>query len=657
MRRYGYVWPIALLLLVGLLATLQYQWLGQVSAAERAQMQTSLRAHADEFVQDFDREVLLAYIALQAEGPALGAGDWKAFADHYEARRASARYPQLVRDIYFLHEPDRQLMRFDAEARTFHPAEWPAELASLRDRLTAARAADTGALHLLTRMGDPIDSTIPALVVTLPVVQTLETSGVTIDMEMKRSVERAAASLQTFQISGGVVIATLDRAYIQNTMLPELAARYFPAPVDQTPGGLLAHADGYRLAVVFAGDDAHPIYARGLAPNASINSKQADADVALLTLRYDLADQIMTRDNRAVYAFSARGTSMGPAPFTAAAPPVIQGDRAGKLSIVVQSTGSPGAELALTKTRLAATQSGWHLVLQHSAGSLDAAVTQARRRSLTMSFGVLALLAISVGLIAINAQRSQRLAAQQMDFVATVSHELRTPLAVIRSAAQNLSAGVIHDAAQAKRYGELIDTEGKRLTDMVEQVLEFAGLDGNRRPLATHPIDAPALVKDVLESCAALLQFEHFQVDVQTGDVVPLVAADEGALRRALHNLVTNAIKYGAEGRWIGVSITSAPARGATEVQIAVSDHGQGIDAEDLPHLFEPFYRGRSATERQIHGSGLGLSLVKRIADAHGGRITVRSVPGEGSTFTLHLPAAKADTVMGTLEGAQTRHA
>jgi len=270
-----------------------------------------------------------------------------------------------------------------------------------------------------------------------------------------------------------------------------------------------------------------------------------------------------------------------------------------------------------------------------------------------MSFGVLALLAISVGLIAINAQRSQRLAAQQMDFVATVSHELRTPLAVIRSAAQNLSAGVIHDAAQAKRYGELIDTEGKRLTDMVEQVLEFAGLDGNRRPLATHPLDAPALVRDVLDSCAALLQFEHFQVDMQAADSVPLVAADEGALRRALHNLVTNAIKYGAEGRWIGVSISSASVRGATEVQIAVSDHGQGIEAEDLPHLFEPFYRGRSATERQIHGSGLGLSLVKRIADAHGGRITVRSAPGEGATFTLHLPAAKADTVVATLEGAQ----
>src|SRR5439155_17992756 len=123
----------------------------------------------------------------------------------------------------------------------------------------------------------------------------------------------------------------------------------------------------------------------------------------------------------------------------------------------------------------------WQLVLQHPAGSLEAAVGQARRRNLTLSFGILALLCVSVGLIVVNAQRSQRLAGQQMDFVATVSHELRTPLAVIRSAAQNLSAGVVHEPAQAKRYGELLEGEGRRLTDMIEQVVDYAGLSGNKR--------------------------------------------------------------------------------------------------------------------------------------------------------------------------------
>jgi signal transduction histidine kinase len=123
----------------------------------------------------------------------------------------------------------------------------------------------------------------------------------------------------------------------------------------------------------------------------------------------------------------------------------------------------------------------WRLLVQHGAGSLDAAVGAARRRNLWLSFGILAVLAASVGLIVVNARRSERLAAQQMDFVATVSHELRTPIAVMRSAAQNLSAGVVHEPGQAKRYGELIESEGQRLTEMVEQVLEYRA---RRQPAA-----------------------------------------------------------------------------------------------------------------------------------------------------------------------------
>jgi signal transduction histidine kinase len=254
------------------------------------------------------------------------------------------------------------------------------------------------------------------------------------------------------------------------------------------------------------------------------------------------------------------------------------------------------------------------------------------------------VLVAGVGLIVINARRSERLAAQQMDFVATVSHELRTPLAVIRSAAQNLSAGVVHEDGQARRYGDLIESEGRRLTDMVEQVLEYAGLSGNRRPVTARPVDVGTLVNDVMSSCAALFEAEKFEVAIDLPANLPAVMADEGAVRRALHNLVTNALKYAADGRWIGVSARQAATRSGEEVQISVSDHGRGIVAEDLEHIFEPFYRGRYAVERQIHGNGLGLSLVRRIAEVHGGRITVTSSQGVGSTFTLHMPAAHLES-------------
>ena len=131
-----------------------------------------------------------------------------------------------------------------------------------------------------------------------------------------------------------------------------------------------------------------------------------------------------------------------------------RGRAAGTVSIFVEQRGARVNDYRVSQ---GIGNPAWQFVVQHTAGSLDAAVAQVRRRNLWLSFGILAVLASGVGLVVVNARRSERLAAQQMDFVATVSHELRTPLAVIRSAAQNLSAGVVHEPAQARRYGDLIE--------------------------------------------------------------------------------------------------------------------------------------------------------------------------------------------------------
>jgi len=122
------------------------------------------------------------------------------------------------------------------------------------------------------------------------------------------------------------------------------------------------------------------------------------------------------------------------------------------------------------------------------------------------------------------------------------------------------------------------------------------------------------------------------------------VLGDATALRSAVQNLVANAVKYGGRDRWVGVRAQRVRERRRDEVRITVSDHGPGIPAADLPHIFEPFYRGADAIERQIHGHGLGLSLVRRIVVAHGGQVTVATRPGAGTSFTITLPAAAADT-------------
>ena len=127
-------------------------------------------------------------------------------------------------------------------------------------------------------------------------------------------------------------------------------------------------------------------------------------------------------------------------------------------------------------------------MVTHPSGSLEAAVSSQRRRNLAISSSVLGLLGASMGLLVLATRRAQRLAKQQMEFVAAVSHELRTPLAVIRSAAENLADGVVHDEARIRRYGELMRTEGRRLTEMVEQILEFAGIQSGQRGFALRPV-------------------------------------------------------------------------------------------------------------------------------------------------------------------------
>jgi len=127
------------------------------------------------------------------------------------------------------------------------------------------------------------------------------------------------------------------------------------------------------------------------------------------------------------------------------------------------------------------------------------------------------------------------------------------------------------------------------------------------------------------------------------------VMGDAAAIRSALQNLVANAIKYGGRDRWVGIRAQHVRERRKSEVRITVSDHGSGIPAAELPHIFDPFYRGADAIERQIHGNGLGLALVRRIVAAHGGRVSVTTKPGGGSSFTIALPAAAADAATSSM--------
>jgi signal transduction histidine kinase len=245
-------------------------------------------------------------------------------------------------------------------------------------------------------------------------------------------------------------------------------------------------------------------------------------------------------------------------------------------------------------------------------------------------------------MILISTNRARNLARQQMEFVAGVSHELRTPLAVIRSAGENLADGVIGEKQQIQRYGKLIATEGRRLTDMVEQILEFSGIQSGRKNYHLRPAPVVDIVDHAIAACHAMIEEGGFEITKELERDLPMVAADEAALSRSLQNLLTNAMKYSGNSRRIEIRASNRKAGNKQQVEITVADSGLGIEADDLPHIFEPFYRGREATAAQIHGSGLGLSLVKQIVEAHNGSVSVQSDVGKGSAFTLQLPATQS---------------
>jgi signal transduction histidine kinase len=275
----------------------------------------------------------------------------------------------------------------------------------------------------------------------------------------------------------------------------------------------------------------------------------------------------------------------------------------------------------------------WELLVRHRSGSLEAVVAQARWRNLAVTAGVLLLMVASIAALVRFTRRAQKLAELQMDFVAGVSHELRTPLAVIHTAAYNLRGAVAQNPSQVERYGVLIQQESGRLKELVEQVLQFGGAKAGHVIRKPEPLSVEAVVEAVISASQCVVEKR-----IEPG--LPPVLGDPVALQHALQNLLSNAAKYGTG--WIGVSASQAREKGQATVEIRVADRGPGIPPNEQKHIFEPFFRGQRAVQDQIHGAGLGLNLAKKIVEAHGGTIRVKSEPMKGTEFIVRIPAAPA---------------
>lgn len=593
----------ALIALLPLLAVLQFRWLGVVSQAERGRMQASLKLAVANFSRSFDGELTRAYLSFQMDAKTLRARAWPDYARPYDQWFRSAPYPQLIADV-FLVEPDGarqpQLSRFNRATTRFEPAPWPARLESLRPQFESEFKAESDrAKPFIEASVDTMVEDGPALAIPIADAEALD----------KRDIPRP--NPKAFL---GYVVATLDLDFIKQQFIPTLAARYF------------ANGDelDYSFAVVSLRRPETIIY-RSDNSFSEATRPTGDATANIFNVRVDTL--ALSEGNTSEIETSAAG--------------IEKRDKSVlRVFNTVVTKGAPGGPSAPRVTLVNGEGERWQIIFKHRAGSLDAAVAVARRRNLAISFGVLILLSASVAMIIISTRRAQRLARQQMEFVAGVSHEMRTPLAVICSAGENLADGVIDERRQVRRYGALIESEGRRLSAMIEQALEFAGMQSGRQNYALRPTDVGSAVESAVAACAPLIRESEFKIEKDIPDDLPVIAADSAALSRAIQNLLTNAMKYSGENLSIKIKAERVATNRGDEAQITVEDHGLGIAPAELPHVFEPFFRGSGVIDAQIHGSGLGLSLVKHIIEAHGGRVTVKSVERQGSAFTLHLPAA-----------------
>jgi signal transduction histidine kinase len=556
----------ALAALCGVLAILQYRWIGAVSVAARDRLRGSLQATLVRLSQGFEAELSTncgALIPRDAVDPEAAQAE---LVSRFDEWKKTTRHPQVFRRVA-LAVPQKQslpLLDLDLDRGSLAASPWPAEWANLKARMESR-------LSGRNPPGPPAEFGPGA-------------SGEEFTAEFPLFAPPSRQASPTPFGPGrretAWLIVEFNPAYLREVLLPEIMQRYLGA------GGSL----DYQVEIVSKAASRTAIYQSdpGQAPIAA----SADASASLF-------------DPQFLWPSSPSGR--GPGPGRGPSP-----------------------------------DSGrWQIFVRHRAGSLEAVVSRARWRNLAIAAGVLLLIVATAAALIRFTRRTQKLAELQMDFVAGVSHELRTPLAVIHTAAYNLQGKMAHNPSQVERYGALIQRESGRLNDLVEQILRFATAEAGRVIEEREPLSIETVIEEAVAASKPLLDGPQCVLEKNIAPGLPPVLGDRVALRQALGNLVANAAKYGLKGgNWIGISAARTSDRAREAVEIRVADRGPGIPREEQEQIFDPFFRGARAIEDQIRGTGLGLSLVKRIVEAHGGSIRVESEPGKGTAFVLRLPAA-----------------
>jgi two-component system sensor histidine kinase SenX3 len=638
------LWILGVLLLVlCALALVQYHWIDQVAEAERQRAKTDLTANLAGLENDFDIEITRVFEVFQF--PTVDRSD---YSERYREWLRRAPYPSLVRGVYILETRKTGSLLTPAvpgEPR-IRSTDWQRDLPKLAPFSATTASAPAGSApgfqmfsqggfigsFGVSNPGAQIDGNPAFVFPIMPAMPRVTTQAVT----SSRGAAPSFGAIEIGRVADALpsqwAVVVLDANYIEATFLPRLLKVHFPN----------GSASEYDILVVNKTRSAPPgiIFHSEAAPPEN-QFAHPDGSISLLALRLDCFSPPSFTSNMGIADARIVQLRRRSNPWFRSADTGIVG--AGRLQVVTgpdrlseilsrtpPSCGNPGPALGGSPA------GSWEMLVRYRAGSLDQVMATFRHRSLLLSGSVLLVLALGICMLVLLTERARTLAEMQTEFVLGVSHELRTPLTVICVAGDNLKQGIVKNSEQAHKYGEIITTHASELSNMIEEALAFARIQSGAPIGKRTPVPPEQIVRASLANCEQALQNAGIAVELDLAPDLPLVDVDARLVDRCLANLIQNVVKYAAAGRWMAVRVEKVIRPEGKRVQISVEDRGPGISPDDLPHIFEPFYRGRYGEASQAPGVGLGLTLVKRVVEAHLGRVEVKS-SDTGALFSISL--------------------
>jgi signal transduction histidine kinase len=293
----------------------------------------------------------------------------------------------------------------------------------------------------------------------------------------------------------------------------------------------------------------------------------------------------------------------------------------------------------------------WRLTIGFPNQTLQSLARESFLRTMLITGIVLAVLIVGLYLMLRATAQEIRLADAKSAFVSNVSHELQTPLSLIQLLSETLKLGRVTGETKSREYHEMIYRESRRLGQLINNILDFSKIEAGRKEYKLSPADVGAVVSELLDTYSHQIRDQGFEMTIELARGLPPVEIDTGAISRAVLNLLDNAVKYSSPVKRIAVRV----GKREHAVAIEIADCGIGISRADQKRIFEKFYRAGSELVHDTKGSGLGLSLVQHIVEAHRGTINVESAPGKGSIFTILLPTSAAPvTVPGGYQLAKS---